>query len=275
MSASSSWVRAVVLVCALGAGAEARAGYYMEHEAVLPNPQTMQPQRSTVRSWHEGRRFKRQTPMTNEFVIIDLDKGEVVGINEDLRTYWRMPSARYHQVSLMSLMVMGVTPTADGGIATPPGLFKKTGQTAEIAGRKAYEVEVQGKLPPGMRTTFWLSTEVPLPMARMVEQLNFALGEPKHPGFQDLFAQWRSLEGYPVQSITSMRFPQGGVITTSETLVLYRDEKVSPSVFEVPKGYSMTTDPITLAEQALQQAKQGQPPAGLSAPLVTPPAQGR
>src|SRR5690606_2363134 len=97
----------------------AHAGYYMEHEAVMPNPQTMKPERTTIRSWHEGKRFKRQSPMRNEFVVIDLDKGEVLGINDDTRTYWKMPTANYLQIALMSLMVMGVKPTPDGGLTVP------------------------------------------------------------------------------------------------------------------------------------------------------------
>ena len=43
----------------------------------------------------------------------DADTNEVIGINEDTRTYWKMPSEKYRQVALMGLMVMGVTPTAD------------------------------------------------------------------------------------------------------------------------------------------------------------------
>lgn len=260
---------AAALVIALTSGA-AHAGYYMEHEAVLPNPQTMKPQRTTVRSWHEGRRFKRQSPMRNEFVVIDLDKGEVVGINEESRTYWKMPSDKYRQVALMSLMVMGVKPAAGGDIVVADDLFKSTGQTGEIAGRKAYEVQVQGALPPGMSTTFWLSKDVPIPITKMVDELRLALGDPQQAGFKKLFGQWSALEGYPVQSVTTMRLPQG-VITTSETLLVYREEKIAASVFDVPKGYVLTVDPITKAEESMRKAMENRPPAGIGAPLGTPP----
>lgn len=252
--------------------APAHAGYYMEHEAVLPNPQTMQPIRATIRSWHEGKRFKRQSPMRNEFVVIDLEKGEVVGINEDNRTYWKMSSDKYRGIALMSLMAMGVRPQPNGDITVPTPLFKKSGQTAEIAGRKAYEVQVAGALPPGVTTSFWLSKEVPIPIGKMVDELKMVLGNPKEPGYASLFEQWSVLDGYPVQSVTTIRMPQGGTLTTSETLLVYREEEIPASVFEIPKGYALTTDPVTQAEEAMRKAMQNQPPAGIGAPLgATPP----
>jgi hypothetical protein len=258
---------ALALLTSLTSG-NAHAGYYMEHEAVLPNPQTLQPVRATIRSWHEGNRFKRQSPMKNEYIVIDLDKKEVMGINEDARTYWKISSDRYRGLAMMSLMVMGVQPTQDGGIVVPDGLFKKTGTTGEVAGRKAYEVKINGALPPGVSTTFWLSKEIPLPISSMVNQLKMTLGDPKHAGFQRLYDQWNALEGYPVQSVTTINTPRGRVVT-SETLLVYRDEKVPLSQFQVPKGYSLTTDPITLAEQAAMQ-QMGKAPAGIGAPLGAP-----
>lgn len=273
-------IRSVALVviaavfAPLLASEAAHAGYYMEHEAVLPNPQTMQPMRATIRSWHEGRRFKRQSPMRNEFVVIDLDKREVVGINEDTRTYWKMPSDKYRQIALMSLMVMGVKPTPDGGITVPEGLFKTSGQKGEIAGRKAYEVQVSGALPPGVATSFWLSKDVPIPISKMVDELKMMLGNPSEPGYQSLFKQWAALDGYPVQSVTTIRMPQGGTITTSETLLVYREEKIPANVFEVPKGYALTTDPLTQAEEAMRKAMESRPPAGIGAPLGATPAPG-
>jgi hypothetical protein len=247
--------------------ASAEAGYYLEHEAVLPNPQQpTQPIRATIRSWHDGKKFKRESPMRGEFVVIDLSKGKVWGINDDKRTYWEMPGNKYRQLALMSLMVMGVQPTQSGDLLVPKGLFKKTGQKGEIAGRKAYEVTVQGNLPQGMSTTFWLSEDIPIPMSKMVDELKAALGDPKEPGFKDLFKQWLALDGYPVQSVTTINMPTGRMIT-SETLLVYRDEKIDPTVFEVPKGYALVKDPLTEAEEMMRAQMQKQQPLGIGAPL--------
>lgn len=271
---SFAFVALAAVVAPLFVSEAAHAGYYMEHEAVLPNPQTMQPVRATIRSWHEGRRFKRQSPMRNEFVVIDLDKGEVVGINDDTRTYWKMPSDKYRQIALMSLMGMGVKPGANGDITVPKPLFKASGQKGEIAGRQAYEVQIVGSLPAGISTSFWLSKEVPIPISKMVEELKMVLGNPKGAGYTSLFEQWAALEGYPVQSVTTIRMPQGGTFTTSETLLVYREEKIPASVFEVPKGYALTTDPLTQAEEAMRKAMQDQPAAGIGAPLGATPTPG-
>src|SRR5690606_2984216 len=118
---------------------------------------------------------------------------------------------------------------------------------------------------------FWLSKEVPIPIKKMVDELRIVLGNPKEPGYDKLFSQWSALDGYPVQSVTTMRMPQGS-ITTSETLLVYREEKIAPSTFDVPKGYALTTDPISQAEAAMQKAMQNRPPAGIGAPLGATPA---
>lgn len=261
----------LVVVIALLSSARGFAGYYLEHEAVLPHPQTFQPIRATIRSWHEGRRFKRESPLRGEVVIIDLDKREVVGINDEQRTYWRISSERYRQLSMMSLLVMGVQPTPDGGVTVPDKLFAPTGQKGDVAGRKASEYKVQGTFPMGMSTSFWLSKEVPIPLEKLVEELRLALGDPKHPSYQKLFDQWRALPGYPVQSVTTVQTPQG-TVTTSETLLVYRDEPIPAEVFEVPKGYALTTDPITQAEQMALRAASS--PAGIGAPLGQRPGAG-
>jgi hypothetical protein len=244
----------------------ASAGYYMEHEAVLPNPQTMEPTRATIRSWHDGNRYKRESPLRSEFVIIDFTKGEVIGINDEERSYWKMPAEKYRQIALMSLLAMGVQPKPDGDLAVPDGLFVPTGQKGEIAGRKAYEVRIAGALPQGMTTTVWLSKEVPLPITKMINELKMALGDPKQEGYAKLFSQWSTLEGYPVQSITAIQTPRGRIVT-SETLLTYREEAIPPATFDAPKGYSLTIDPITQAEQAMMKASQERLPAGIGAPL--------
>jgi hypothetical protein len=249
---------ALFLVCST-----VHAGYYMEQEAILPNPVTLQPITSTVRSWHEGRKFKRENPIRNEVVIIDLDKREVTGLNPSQRTYWRLPAERYRQLALVSLVVMGVTPRPDGSIEVPDPLFVPTGVRAQVGGRSAYQVKVQGKLPPGIETELWMSEDVPLTTDTLVNELRMALGDPKDPSFQQFFAQWHALKGYPVQNVTTVNTAKGRVVT-SETLLTFREQKIPASEFDVPKGYTLTEDPITQMERlAAQQAG----PAGIGAPL--------
>jgi hypothetical protein len=252
-----------LVVSACFVGVAAHAGYYMEQEAVLPNPVTFQPITSTVRSWHEGRKFKRENPMRNEVVIIDLDKREVTGLNPTNRTYWRLPAERYRQLAMVSLVVMGVTPRPDGSIEVPDPLFVPTGARAKIEGRDAYQVKVQGKLPPGVETELWMSEDVPLSTESLVNELRMALGDPQHPSFQQFFAQWRELKGYPIQNVTTVNTAKGRIVT-SETLLKFLEKKIPASEFDVPKGYTLTEDPITQMERmAAQQAG----PAGIGAPL--------
>lgn len=247
----------------------ARAGVYMEHEAILPNPADMTKSiKQTLHSWHEGKRFKRESPLRGETVIIDLEKREVVGINEQQKTYWKMPADKYQQLALMSLVVMGVQVGPGGQPVVPDPMFAPTSKTSTIEGRKAVEMKVTGQLPPGVSTSIWVSKDVPVKMASLVEQMRISLGDPKGAGFDQLFAQWGALPGYPVQNVTEIRTPKG-TITTSETLLMVQERKIPDDEFQVPKGFALVTDPVTELER---QAAAANGPAGIGAPLQQRPA---
>lgn len=264
MRMSSSMVSLAVAFVLAGSWAPpALAGIYLEHEAVLPNPVTFQPIKQTIRSWREGRKYKRENPMRNETVVVDLEKREVIGISMTNKTYWKLPAEKYQQLALVSLIVMGVSATADGKLVVPEPLFVKTGETATIDRWNAYRVDVAGKLPQGVSTSVWLSEDVRIPMDSLVDQLRVSLGDPKTPELESLFRQWKDLKGYPVQTVTTIKTAQMEVVT-SETLLSYAEKKIPASEFEVPKGYVLVTDPITELEQ---QAARRQGPVGIGAPL--------
>jgi hypothetical protein len=252
------------LLCLTLAAASAHAGRYFEHETVTPNPVTGKPVKALVRTWQDGNRVKRENPMRNEVVIVDLDKHEVTGINASQKTWWHIPSDRYRQVAVLSLLVMGVQPRPDGTLDVPDGLFQPTGERAVIEGRKAWEVRVVGKLPTGVTTSIWLSDEVPMTSRDLVAELRLALSDPKGKDYDALFAQLLKLKGYPVQNVTSARTPQG-MVTSSETLLKVKDQPIDPREFTVPTGYTQVTDPLTEMEAKEAAAQAG--PVGLGAPL--------
>ena len=264
------WV-SILLFCT-----HANAGFYLEHEAVIPNPQTQAPTKIKIRSWQEGTLFKRESPQQKEEIIINTKKGFVYGVNHNAKTFWKLSTDKYKALARMSLLVMGVgfDPQTQA-ISVPDGIFTKSGKTATIAGNKAYEVTVGGALPQGIQQSFWLSKDVPASMKNKVSELKASLGFPKDAEHQKLFAQWMALEGYPVQSVTTMTLPQGTIIT-SETLIKCEKRKFKSSTFEVPGGYSLTEDPITLAQRAMQeQMARQQQPQGLTAPLGQLPPAGK
>lgn len=268
-------MRSLVVVVALAfavAAPSVKAGWYLEHEAVLPNPADMTKSiKQELHTWHEGKKFKRESPLRNETVVIDLDKGEVYGINATKKTYWKLPTAKYQQLAVLSLIVMGVKPGADGMPIVPDPMFSETGATATIEGRKAFEVKVAAQLPPGVTTSLWLSKDVPVGTDQLVEQMRLSLGNPTGAAFDALFRQWGSLKGYPVQNVTTIKMPNNQTITTSETLLTFREMKIPASEFAVPKGFALVTDPITELERAAAQMQQAQPAVGIGAPLGKKP----
>ena len=73
---------------------------------------------------------------------------------------------------------------------------------------------------------------------------------------------------------TTLTTPQG-TIKTTETLKLYRRQKIAKSEFQVPKGYSKTIDPITQIKQvAKQMQSQGRMPGMGGMPGAMPPMGG-
>jgi hypothetical protein len=255
-----------LLVVACLSSSVAHAGLYLEHEAVLPNPADMTKSiKQTLHTWHEGNRFKRESPLRNETVIIDLDKGEVYGVNTQKKTYWQLPAAKYRQLAMLSLVVMGVKVSADGTPIVPDPMFAATGQTATIEGRPAFEVKVAAQLPPGVTTSLWLSKAVALDPSQLVQQMKVSLGNPTGAAFDRLYAQWGGLSAYPVQNVTTIRLPNNALITTSETLLTYREMKIPASEFAVPAGFALVGDPITELEKAAAAAAPSA--AGIAAPL--------
>mgnify|MGYP000005533475 CR=1 FL=1 len=268
---STALVSSLVAVVAL-ASQSAAAGYYVEHEMVMPNPMAMQnpgmggvpTMKTKVRSWHDGNKLRKETEMRNETVIIDADKGMVYGLNTASKTYWEITVERYRKISLMQLMVFGVKTQADGSVLVPENLFMPTGQVATVNGRKSFELKLNAPLPTGMTTSIWCSQEVKMPVQKVADELRIALGNPKNPGYSKLFKQWERLDGYPVQTVTTVPTAQGPLVT-SETLLAYREEKVPASMFTVPKGFTKVVDPITQTEE--MQRRMREQAAGIQRPL--------
>lgn len=255
-----STIASVLPVLTVLAAAPVSAGYYLEHETIMPDPVTKEMTTHTVRSWHEGKRFKRENPMRNETVIIDLERNEVYGLNKTNKTYWKVTPEKYKQLAIVTLLVMGVQVTPQGGIMVPDNMLSPTGKVQTIEGKESYEVKVNNtSLPQAqgmtMSTSFWLSRDVKIPIEKMIDELRIALNNPKGEQYQRLFDQWRDLDGYPVQSVTTVTTPQGTMVT-KETLKTYKRKKIPASEFTVPKGYKKTVDPITQLEQMGKQMQQ-------------------
>jgi hypothetical protein len=231
----------------------ASAGTYLEHEKVFPNPATQKSMTGKVRTWRQGQMVRREDPLTNGYIILDLEKGIITGISPSDRTYWKVEKKAYQETLVRSLALLGVRPLPGGDIQVPEKLFVPTGKKAEIAGRNAYEVKVQADLPPGQSASYWFSEELPGTMEDMVGEMRAALGHPKGEGYARLFAQWRALKGYPVQQVTVVQTAAGPVLY-SETLLTYRTETLRNELFAIPAGYKKVDDPMARLSGAKAKA---------------------
>ncbi len=271
----------VCLVVVLSA-LPAWAGFYTEHQTVVPNPITQQTITKTVRAWHDGKKFKKENPLNGETIIIDLDSDMVYGVNYNAKTFWQLKSDEYQRLATIQLFAMGVTANPDGTITVSDNLFTPTGKTKTVEGKNAYEVNINYPPVPnvpagqGMKTSIWMSEDVKLPKEKLIDELRISLNNPKGPEYKKFFAQWRKLDGYPVQTETTLSTPKGEIKST-ETLKVYRKEKIPASAFKVPKGYKKTVDPITRLQQMQRQMmerRQQQQQGGTAGGLGAPPPQG-
>lgn len=255
-------VVAVMLTILCSGAAKADVGFYTEHETVMPNPQTQQPVTKTVRSWHQGKKFKKENPLTGETTIVDLDRKKAFGVNDEKKTYWELPTKEYQKLSLMQLFTLGVTATPDGKISVRDDLFMPTGKAKKIDGKTSYEVKINyppmpAKAQMEMATSIWLSEEVDIPKAKLIDELRITLNNPKGPEFEKLFNHWKRLDGYPILTETVLK-AQGKTIRSTEKLTVHRKEKFPKSMFQVPKGYKKTIDPMKRIEQMQKQLMQKQ-----------------
>jgi hypothetical protein len=251
----------------------AHAGYYTQTELVVPNPVTRKPMKAQVELWREGMRMKQTAPMGDGIIILDLQKREAVGMEPSKKQYWKMPFDRYQKIAQTQLVGLGIVPDANGKYVVPARMFEKTGQTATVEGRPAYETKAKAsiQLPPQMvapggptaietSISVWLSEGLPLTTEDRAAELRLQLGDPKSAEFAALSGQLSVFKGYPVQTTSTVKTPQGD-IQSSTTLLQYRELTVPAAEFEVPKGYTLVDDPMIQLERAMQT------PAGIGAPL--------
>jgi hypothetical protein len=276
----------VTLLAPLLSSQIAHAAVYMEEELVVPNPADLSRSiKQVVHTWSDPKHLKQDVPQLGGTVVIDLEKGQVFGIIDQRHQYWKMPVDKYRdQLAVIALAGFGVAPDPKtGALTVPQGLFVQTTNTATIEGRKAVEWTVTPATGPdgkpllaGVTTSVWVSQDTPFDAQKSVALLRLQLGNPTKPGFEDFFAQWGALGGYPVQLVTTVRTQQAQIIT-SRTLLTVLEKEAPAGTFAVPKGFALIDDPLT---QIQRQIAAQQKPVGIGAPLnapttpspVTPPA---
>ncbi|HEY4222308.1 MAG TPA: hypothetical protein VGO62_13225, partial [Myxococcota bacterium] len=110
-------MRAVVagLVLALAPAVAHAAGIYTEEELVVPNPADMTKSiKQVVHTWADAKHLKQDVPQLDCTVVIDLDKGQVYGVSDSKKQYWRMALAQYRdELAFIALAGFGVRPKED------------------------------------------------------------------------------------------------------------------------------------------------------------------
>lgn len=249
---------ALMALSTRGAHARRARGVYMRIEQVQPNPVTRKPLTATFDTWQDGARFRRDDPISGRHLVVDADAGVAMGISPRTKTYWSIEAAAFQALLRPSLVALGMQFDAAGNPLVRDPLFVRTGKTGEIAGRKAFEVTPAGGAG---HTHIWVSKDVPLTPGEIAANMRASLGAPKGPAYDALFAQWRALGGYPVQSSTVGRGPSG-VEVNAETVLDIKRAAVDPTLFQKPAGFRRIADPLHR-----MQRSEGPPVPGIGAPL--------
>jgi antitoxin component of RelBE/YafQ-DinJ toxin-antitoxin module len=232
-------VMLALFVCPVSA--QVQPDVYFEETIVSPPVGGQPALAGTISTWMSGGKLKMQSP-EGEVMIYRADLDKVFMVNPIQRTYIEMPMASIRSMTEGSIEMY--LPMKDGKV--PDQIYKKTGKTKKIGSWNTHEVEVAaGQSAPGMtsKTTMWVSSDTGFGHDLMVRLFRATMGQKISPKMQMLFEKLASLDGYPVQTITTSTFNQQTITTTKTLKKIEKREKIEPSVFEIPKDYTKVQVP--------------------------------
>jgi len=230
----------IVFTCSM---AFAQDSYYIE-ERVQSNSPQHPPIDGIMKSYIKGDLLRREAPDGVEVNIFRPDRQLVWLINTTRKSYAEIPFEVFRQNAELELMSM-MPPGPDGQPHVPDTLYDPTGKTRKIG--KWSCKEYKRKNEPKMQgvtstTTLCVSKETGLPKELTLRIFSITLGKELKPPIQKLLDKITELDGYPVQTTTSITAPQIQSNTT-QTLIKVEKRAIPDDIFELPAGYTKINMP--------------------------------
>ena len=232
-----------VLSFALAGSSWAEKGYYIEEVLTSPPMFGQEAKEETVKTWILGTDMMRKdTKNGAESIIFRIDKGMLWIVSHAEKSYIEMTMEQFQSLASIGMAMFGKT-SETGEFEVPEIIFKRTGRTKKIGKWDCYEVDVQGQGLMGAKSTQWIGTNTGFDTDIYVRIFKLTFGNNVPPEFHKLFEKMTTeLDGYPVQTVTSINFGEQKYETT-QTLIKLEKTAIESSRFDVPAGYTKRTPP--------------------------------
>ncbi|HGY54865.1 MAG TPA: DUF4412 domain-containing protein [Caldithrix abyssi] len=163
-------------------------------------------------------------------VIFRFDQDKVWTLQPAQKTYIELTMDQMRAMAHMGMSMMKESKQNKFDV-------KITGKKKTINGWKCYEVISKS---PTMKQSIWLTKD--LPYGKEI-YYNFFKRMPKVKEMAELIYNNKEIEGFPVLNEMEMNV-MGIEIKSSSELKKVREEKISPKLFELPKNYTKTSNPM-------------------------------
>ena len=241
----AGWFFAIILLAPFcqAQGARMLEGYYTEEEIRYPAPGEPGDYIMIRKSWYAGDKMRKEEDWLG-ITIARFDLGKFYILEPRSKTYFEVSAEVLRQYSSAGLKAFGAREDAAGKLYFPEDLFVRTETTKTIGHWLCYQVITNPKYrsPEEPYCVLWYSSEVDFPVQLFGKQLKNLMGD--SPEVQGLFDRLTRFEGYPVRS-------EAHGLSSIATTTLYKMERrtnLDPSLFEVPKDYTLVPMPEGLPE---------------------------
>lgn len=194
---------------------------------------------SQVETWIGNHKIKKDEQDQNRTLLMRSDVGTVWRINHSDSTYQEIPLEVFQGMSLMGMMVFGVTTDSlTGEPIIPDPLFTKTSRYRKIGMWQAFEMvpaqKGEGSFASKVKSfSIWVSPECGISPQVYASLARDMMG-PLASQYKSIFTQLEQLEGYPVLIETTTMGK-----SAEQRLLFFEEETVPAHFFDLPKGYQL------------------------------------
>jgi len=220
----------VIFLGALSFSALALGDLYFEQTITTGGIMGQPPQSFTQKVWISKGNMCTENSLRQQRIIYKADLKTIVMVDLNKRTYTEITVEQFKEMTGMFAAMLG----QQGG--TFEFSIKKTGRTQRIDSWNCYEVLIAQPGDDTFRMEIWLTKDIKYDKALFDQYTEifsaFLLT-------QKMLDEWKKLEGFPVKTITKMKFGEMK-IESSGQVTKVSHAAISADIFSIPEGFEKT-----------------------------------
>lgn len=188
-----------------------------------------------TRSWIKGVKMRTDAQNGNDVILYRPDLELVYNINMQRKIYGEMPISLYRQAAKSAMAMLA----ADAA-------YRVTGRSKKINNWNCKEVivaEDTDQFGNKMRTVWWVSNDVGLEKKILRHIMAITFGTESDAMTMRFFEKLTNIDGYPVQTESSMTL-RGQTVKKIQTLRKLEKQEIDDKLFELPEGLTKIKSPI-------------------------------